>query len=166
MTMELSDKEFRRLLDLVYVGNWVMNSLRGNQRIKDYDDVESKCFSYCLKTGMYSLFEMMDGEVIPSASFEDGGIQEAIMDYEDAIFYDILAEELARRDMDFAPIDNSNDGELSRRIDEYMEEFEENGLNNVSVNVRCAILGILNPDGEGAMLTRHPIVNFNPSDYF
>ena len=41
MTMELSDKEFRRLLDLVYVGNWVMNSLRGNQRIKDYDDVES-----------------------------------------------------------------------------------------------------------------------------
>jgi hypothetical protein len=36
--------------------------------------------------------------------------------------------------MDFAPIDNSNDGELSRRIDEYMEEFEENGLNNVSVN--------------------------------
>ena len=134
MMMELSDKEFRRLLDLVYVGNWVMNSLRGSQRIKDYDDVESKCFSYCLKTGMYSLFEMMDGEVIPSASFEDGGIQEAIMDYEDAIFYDILAEELARRDMDFAPIDNSNDGELSRRIDEYMEEFEENGLNNVSVN--------------------------------
>ena len=134
MTMELSDKEFRRLLDLVYVGNWVMNSLRGSQRIKDYDDVESKCFSYCLKTGMYSLFEMMDGAVIPSASFEDGGLQEAIMDYEDAIFYDILAEELARRDMDFAPIDNSNDGELSRRIDEYMEEFEENGLNNVSVN--------------------------------
>ena len=134
VTMELSDKEFRRLLDLVYVGNWVMNSLRGSQRIKDYDDVESKCFSYCLKTGMYSLFEMMDGEVIPSASFEDGGIQEAIMDYEDAIFYDILAEELARRDMDFAPIDTSNDGELSRRIDEYMEEFEENGLNNVSVN--------------------------------
>ena len=134
MTMELSDKEFRRLLDLVYVGNWGMNSLRGIQRIKDYDDVESKCFSYCLTSGMYSLFEMMDGEVIPSASFEDGGIQEAIMDYEDAIFYDILAEELARRDMDFAPIDNSNDGELSRRIDEYMEEFEENGLNNVSVN--------------------------------
>ena len=83
---------------------------------------------------MYSLFEMLDGEVIPSASFEDGGIQEAIMDYEDAVFYDILAEELARRDMDFAPIDKTNDGELSRRIDEYMEEFEENGLNNVSVN--------------------------------
>ena len=134
MTLELTDKEFRRLLDLVYVGNWVMNSMRGENRIQAYDDVESKCFSYCLKTGMYSLFEMVDGEVVPSAGFEEGGIQEAILDYEDGIFFDILAEELARRDMDFAPIDNSNDGELSRRIDEYMEEFEENGLNNVSVN--------------------------------
>ena len=134
MNLELSDKEYRRLLDLVYVGNWVMNSMRGDQRIRDYDEVESKCFSYCLKTGMYSLFEMVDGEVVPSASFEDGGIQEAIMDYEDAIFFDILAEELARRDMDFAPIDKSNDSELSRRIDEYMEEFELNGLNNVTVD--------------------------------
>ena len=133
MNLELTDKEFRRLLDLVYVGNWVMNSMRGDQRIRVYDEVESKCFSYCLKTGMYSLFEMVDGEVVPSASFEDGGIQEAIMDYEDAIFFDILAEELARRDMDFAPIDKSNDSELSRRIDEYMEEFEMNGLNNVTV---------------------------------
>ena len=134
MNLELSDKEYRRLLDLVYVGNWVMNSMRGDQRIRDYDEVESKLFSYCLKTGMYSLFEMVDGEVVPSAKFEDGGIQEAIMDYEDAIFFDILAEELARRDMDFAPIDKTNDGELSRRIDEYMEEFEQNGLNNVNVD--------------------------------
>lgn len=133
MNLELTEKEFRRLLDLVYVGNWVMNSMRGDQRIRDYDEVESKCFSYCLKTGMYSLFEMVDGEVVPSANFEDGGIQEAIMDYEDAIFFDILAEELARRDMDFSPIDKSNDSELSRRIDEYMEEFEQNGLNNVTV---------------------------------
>ena len=29
---------------------------------------------------------------------------------------------------------SDEDVELSRRIDEYMEEFEENGLNNVSVN--------------------------------
>ena len=32
MNIELSDKEFRRLLDLVYVGNWVLNSTRGSDR--------------------------------------------------------------------------------------------------------------------------------------
>ena len=133
MTLELTDKEFRRLLDLVYVGNWVMNSMRGENRIQAYDDVESKCFSYCLKTGMYSLFEMVDGEVVPSAGCEEGGIQEAIMDYEDGVFYDILAEELARRDMALTPEDNGSSAELTQRMQEYMDEFEKNGLNNVTV---------------------------------
>ena len=44
MNIELSTKEFRRLLDLVYIGNWVLNSTRGNDRFADYDDVESKLF--------------------------------------------------------------------------------------------------------------------------
>lgn len=134
MKLELSEQEFRRLLDLVYVGNWVMNSLRGENRIEAYDNVESKLFSYCLKAGMYTLFEVVEDEVVPSAAFEEGGIQEAIMDYEDAVFYDILAEELARRDMEFAPIDQSNNGELTRRIDAYLAEFEANGLDHVNVD--------------------------------
>ena len=133
MTLELTEKEFRRLLDLVYVGNWVMNSMRGENRIQAYDDVESKCFSYCLKTGMYSLFEMVDGEVVPSAGFEEGGIQEAILDYEDGIFFDILAEELARRDLAMGPGESGGNSELTQRMQEYMDEFEKNGLNNVTV---------------------------------
>ena len=40
MNIELTEKQFRRLLDLVYVGNWVMNSTRGDDRIREYDDVE------------------------------------------------------------------------------------------------------------------------------
>ena len=37
MNIELTEKEFRRLLDLVYVGNWVLNSTRGEDRFEDYD---------------------------------------------------------------------------------------------------------------------------------
>ena len=29
MNLELNNKQFRRLLDLVYIGNWVLNSIRG-----------------------------------------------------------------------------------------------------------------------------------------
>lgn len=133
MNIELSKKEFRRLLDLVYVGNWVMNAMRGEERIREYDEVESKCFSYCLKAGMYSLFEIVDGEVVPSAGFEDGGIQEAIMDYEDCAFFDILSEELARRDM--AESGSSDEAELMGRIEEYRREFEQNGIENISVEM-------------------------------
>ena len=134
MQIELSDREFRRLLDLVYVGNWIMNSARGDDRILEYDELESKIFSYCMKNKMVSLFEVVDGEVVPSTRFAEGGIHEAIMDYEDTVFYEILAEELARRDMDFAPINQENMEELNERIDEYIEEFEENGVNNLSVD--------------------------------
>lgn len=134
MKIELSDKEFRRLLDLVYVGNWILNSIRGDERIEEYDKLESKLFSHCLKTGMYSLFEINDSEVLPSKKYIEGGIHEAIMDYEDTVFYEILAEELARRDMNFEPIGPENLDELASRINEYIEEFENNGIDNITID--------------------------------
>ena len=45
MEIKLSEKQFRRLLDLVYIGNWVLNSTRGDDRIRQYDRVESLIFS-------------------------------------------------------------------------------------------------------------------------
>lgn len=134
MKIELSDKEFRRLLDLVYVGNWILNSTRGDKRVEEFDKLESKLFSYCMKTRMYSLFEISDSEVLPSKEFIEGGIHEAIMDYEDTVFYEILAEELARRDMNFEPIGPENLDELASRINDYIEEFENNGIDNITID--------------------------------
>ena len=42
MNIELTEKEFRLLLDLVYTGNWIMNSARGDDRIEDYDNLQEK----------------------------------------------------------------------------------------------------------------------------
>ena len=134
MNIELTAKEYRRLLDLVYIGNWILNSTRGDDRFEDYDHVESKLFSLCAKAGMPSLAESWRGEIVPSRAFAEGGIHEAIMDYEDTVFFEILAEELARRDMDDAPIDESNYAELASRIDAYISEFEEHGTDNILVD--------------------------------
>jgi len=133
MNIELTELEFRRLLDMAYIGNWVLNSTRGADRFTDYDNVESKLFSYCPSCGMDSLIDI-DDIPRPSAAFENGGIHEAIADYEDSIFFEILAEELARRDMDFEPISPENFSELTSRIDEYIEEFEQNGIDNISLD--------------------------------
>ena len=40
MQIELTKKQYRRLLDLVYIGNWVLNSTRGTDRFSDYDEVD------------------------------------------------------------------------------------------------------------------------------
>ena len=134
MKIELSEQQFRYLLDLVYIGNWVLNSTRENDRIQEYDQVESLVFSHCLHHKMSKLVELYRGELIPSRAFADGGIHEAIMEYENNVFFDILAEDLARRDMDDAPIDESNYDELASRIDAYIAEFEEHGTDNILVD--------------------------------
>ena len=41
MKIELTEQQYRYLLDLVYIGNWVLNSTREEDRIKEYDQVES-----------------------------------------------------------------------------------------------------------------------------
>ena len=72
-----------------------MNSTRGDDRIREYDDVESTVFANCLSHGMVPLVEAYQGELIPSRAFAEGGIHEAIMAYEDTTFFEILAQELA-----------------------------------------------------------------------
>lgn len=134
MTVELTDKEFRRLLDLVYIGNWILNSTRGEDRFVDYDLVQEKLFSLCDGQGMPSLIQRWRGHIFPSRAFEDGGIHEAIADYEDAVFFDILAEELARRDLGLVDSEPEDDTELNARMEEYLDEFDKNGLGAVRVD--------------------------------
>ena len=97
MQIDLTNKEFRYLLDLVYIGNWILNSTRGEDRFKDYDEVESLLFARAALEGMPTLAEQYMGEIIPSRAFAEGGIHEAIMEYENNVFFEILAEDLARR---------------------------------------------------------------------
>ena len=83
---------------------------------------------------MPTLAEDWNGEVVPSRAFVEGGIHEAIMEYENNVFFDILAEDLARRDMEDVPIDESNYEELNRRIDAYIAEFDQHGTDNILVD--------------------------------
>ena len=135
MEIKLTQKQFRRLLDLVYIGNWVLNSTLGDDRIRQYDEVESLIFSHCLSHGMSSLTELYEGELIPSRAFAEGGIHEAIMAYEDVTFFEILAQELALRDMDDPPITPENYDEIMERMGVYLMEFEQNGTDNISVDM-------------------------------
>ena len=126
MQIDLTPKEFRRLLDTVYIGNWVLNSTRGEDRFADYDDLESKLFALSP-----ALSEVWNGTIVPSRAYTEGGIHEAIAYYEDNVFYEILAEELSRRDMDYPEINDDNYDEIVTRMDRYMSEFELSGVDHL-----------------------------------
>ena len=85
------------------------------------------------ETGSSTQRAATTGEDVPSRAFSDGGIHEAIADYEDTVFYEILAEELARRDMDYQPVSNENYDALVSRMDDYIAEFEAHGTDNISI---------------------------------
>ena len=133
MELKLTQKQYRRLLDLVYIGNWVLNSTRGEDRIREYDEVESRVFAHCLDHGMAKLVELYEGELIPSRAFAEGGIHEAIMAYEDVTFFEILAEELALRDLGEPTRENYE--AILDRMERYMGEFEENGTDRITVEL-------------------------------
>ena len=68
MNIELTNKEFRLLLDMVYIGNWVLNSARGNDRIVEYDQLQEKIFAHCacVPQNMSSLIQLWRGNIYPS----------------------------------------------------------------------------------------------------
>jgi hypothetical protein len=80
---------------------------------------------------MQTLVENWQGEEIPSRAYAEGGIHEAIACYEDAVFYEILAEELSRRDMEYPDITDDNYDEIIGRMDRYMEEFRQSGVDKL-----------------------------------
>ena len=135
MNIELTSKEYRLLLDMVYIGNWILNSTRGDDRFEDYDLIQEKLFALCPANGMRSLVQNWRGHIFPSQAYEDGGIHEAIADYEDAVFYNILAEELARRDLGLEDCDPDDFTELTARMEEYLAEFDKNGLNTINIDI-------------------------------
>ena len=131
MDIQLTNKEFRHLLDLVYIGNWVLNSTRGDDRFVPYDELESKLFGLCRSNRKNVLVENWNGTDVPSKAYCDGGIHEAIAFYEDNVFYEILAEELSRRDMQYPEINEENYDEIVVRMNQYMNEFQNSGLDHL-----------------------------------
>ena len=121
MNIDLTEKEYRRLLDLVYIGNWILNSGRGTDRFEDYDLLQEKLFALSPRAGMRSLAESWQGHVFPSKAYEEGGIHEA--------------EELARRDLGLEDSEPEDYTELQNRMDDYLDEFDKNGLAAVSVDL-------------------------------
>jgi len=133
MELSLTKSQLRLLCDLVYAGNWVLNSTRDGERIEPYDHLEARVFFEAAKEGMPELTDISPLGTVPSQAYVDGGIHEAIMDYEDATFFNILSEELARRDLRDKDVEGEDQEELQALIQEYMYEFSVNGVDNIRV---------------------------------
>lgn len=131
MDISLTSTQFRRLLDLVYIGNWILNSYRGEDAIVPFLEVQSILLKKASQEGMSVLCQEDSGHFYPSDAFVQGGIHAPISQYEDISFYHLLAEELALRDLEN---DISNYPLFLRLLDSYFAEFEAFGVQRLVVD--------------------------------
>ncbi len=66
MTIDLTSAEFRQLLDMVYIGNWVLNSAAATTASRSTTGLKAK-FSACGGTPLSALVEEAARHLVPVA---------------------------------------------------------------------------------------------------
>lgn len=144
MKIHFSKQEYRLLLDFVAIAEWVMNSHRDEEdpRSQPYDVFEQKILSYAKDFGFENLvtYDRKDEKYYPTLEYEESEPARSFVDeFEDEVFWDTLCNRLAQRDlirkkgieqtMEMNPIERLT--EEDEIADSYIEEFMENGLDNL-----------------------------------
>jgi len=126
MQINFTKSQYEQLLKLVYLGVWLTNAHRTDDRIKEFDDLESYVLSMAKEFGLDKFVddEPMDGRThFPSRHFEEETeVQRLIAEYDENTFLDELIERLA--EMKFANKYSEDEYKRMSR-EEYLEKFYE-----------------------------------------
>ncbi len=146
MNISITKAEYRVLLDLVYLGEWMLtaNDPGDDPAKRTHRAVVQKIYSFAKAMGCESLIEgdSEGGMHFPTRQYEDSGIREIVEAYDNETFWEELIQRLVDRDIaaqtphlaDQSP--RSEEywtliGDLSQR---YGEEFTTHGLERVTVD--------------------------------
>jgi len=139
MIIDLTKKQYEALLQLVYIGNHVANYNR-SERIDEFDALEQAVFSRSREFGGSSLVRM-EGDLDHCFPTEKLTVMAGafIDEYNDANFWDIITNSLARRDLvemfGEKAVDDMDYPVLVEKelpiFHRYSEEFDKNGIKNL-----------------------------------
>ena len=139
--IELTRDQFFRMLKLVYLGRWMVNSHR-DEPDKSMEDIEQYMYSAATIFGYDSMveFDQSYKKFFPSAELEET-MDTIIQEYDDYTFWDELAWRMAERDFtqkfDHAQVLCMTSEEIFREknvlADKYFQEFSTNGIDNLSL---------------------------------
>jgi len=144
MNIEFTRDEYRRLLEIFQIADWVLHAHKTDDdpRTREYRALEQKVFSCAKQSGFEDLIEYVpELELLyPTRQFDqESPVMQFIEEYDDGVFWDQLAERLAYRDLIEAEgergVEKMSNEERFCRIDEvcemYMEEFYRRGLDRL-----------------------------------
>jgi len=142
MQITLTKDQYAKLLELTYLGNWVVNSYRGEERLEDYDRTAEHVLSFAPAAGLQDRveFDEFEGRYFPSRKLDDE-LKPLVDEYDDDVFWNVLIERLAERDLVRAQgeetVDKMDWDEYNRNIETYIKKYEkeidESGVEHLEI---------------------------------
>jgi hypothetical protein len=143
MKLNFTKNEYRLLLDMVEIAEWVLNAHRTgpSDEIKKYSDLYQRILAHAKEMGFEHLitFGKELGEYFATAEYEESEHMRYIEEFEDDVFWDALPHRLAVRDLvqQFGE-KKYTEMEFEERVSKILEleaiynkELEENGIDNL-----------------------------------
>ena len=146
MNINLTKKEYRLLLDYIFLGDWVINAHRTEKRndIEDYDMLVQKLYSFAKGMDCEELVQAdrERNEYYTTRHYEETApVFDFIEDYDNDTFWDALISRLAERDV-YEQVDEEKRGTMgaeeywrrSEPIEEsYYQEFRRHGIEHLRI---------------------------------
>jgi hypothetical protein len=140
MKFDLTEAEYRELVRLAYLGEWIINAPHDPEH---QDEAAALAFQRLLATGKALPEIDRDAETTEyflTAEVANRLYDEHISDYDDHVFWEELCERLAARDLatkrgvNPETIDREEDLSSLRPIeDSYRKEFEDYGIERLEI---------------------------------
>ncbi len=140
---DLNKVQVKDLLELVYLGNWMINAVR-TEEIEKYEQMTQYIYRLALQHGLDDLIEydLKFNQFFPTRLLEEGDLDEYREFYHDDVIWGDLADRLADRDMENLcsekELEQMPEDEMIRRrlelIGKYEDEFEKHGLARLKIS--------------------------------
>lgn len=143
MKISLTKDQLHELTKLVYLGHWLVNSIRSvDDQVKAFDDILDYILSIAKKEKLEGVVDFDTGtqKHYPTAEFEES-LNDYIDEYDSELFWEGLLLRLVERDLihKYGPetIQSMTFEEIVERErpyrEKYQKEFEQNGIGNLII---------------------------------
>ena len=142
MKIEFTKDQFKNLIKLIYLGNWMINAFRTEDIVKEFEDLEGYIYSFAKEAGLdkYAIYDKESKKYYPTSALEEE-VDQYIDEYKDETFWEELIYRLGGRDFvekyGVEAIKKMTWEERIKKehpfIEKYADEFEKNGIANLVI---------------------------------
>lgn len=140
ISLNLEADELKQLIELAYLGEWLVNAHHGADHQDDSADRRLQQLLEAAKLPDIGR-DVETGEFFIESEWANRLYDQYILDYDDHVFWDELTERLAQRDLArirgiaIEEIDREEDLAKLRPLEQtYRDEFEHNGVDHLELN--------------------------------